>query len=82
MTDQNEADFNVDTKNVTAVDNDNAEVLKKKNQDLQGLLGKVIDLLKEKTNVCINLEKQNSALNLQVNNLNYLVNFYIIVNNF
>lgn len=65
MTEQKENDFNWDA-NITNQD-DSIDVLKKKNQDLQALLGKVIDLLKEKTNVCLNLEKQNSALNLQVN---------------
>lgn len=62
-TDEN---FQADAKNSIADQDDSVETLKQKNQDLQGLLSKVIDLLKEKTNVCINLEKQNSALNLQV----------------
>lgn len=67
MTDQNETNINTDEKNIKASQNDNVDILKKKNQDLQELLTKVMDLLKEKTNVCLNLEKQNSALNLQVN---------------
>lgn len=71
MTEQKENDFNWDA-NITNQD-DSIDVLKKKNQDLQALLGKVIDLLKEKTNVCLNLEKQNSALNLQVVSLKDIV---------
>lgn len=65
MTESN-SDFNIKVEDVVATENDSYEMIKKKNQDLKSLLEKVIDLLKEKTNVCVNLEKQNSALNLQV----------------
>uniref|UniRef100_A0A1B6KLF0 Uncharacterized protein n=1 Tax=Graphocephala atropunctata TaxID=36148 RepID=A0A1B6KLF0_9HEMI len=40
---------------------------------LQGLLGKVIELLKDKSAVCSNLEKQNTALMLQSNSLKDVV---------
>ncbi|XKL59196.1 hypothetical protein PGB90_000212 [Kerria lacca] len=73
MTDQNETNINTDEKNIKASQNDNVDILKKKNQDLQELLTKVMDLLKEKTNVCLNLEKQNSALNLQILSLKDIV---------
>lgn len=77
MTEQKENDFSWDANIIT--DQDSIDVLKKKNQDLQALLGKVIDLLKEKTNVCLNLEKQNSALNLQVNYIKYCSNYSLSV---
>lgn len=65
MTDQH-SDLAEEVVNVLSEQDDSAEALKKRNQTLQGLLSKIIDLLKEKTNVCLNLEKQNSALHLQV----------------
>ena len=65
MTDQH-PDLAKEVVNALSEQDDSAEALKKRNQTLQGLLSKVIDLLKEKTNVCLNLEKQNSALHLQV----------------
>lgn len=65
MTEQ-QPDLTKEVVSVLSEQDDSPEALKKRNQTLQGLLSKVIDLLKEKTNVCLNLEKQNSALSMQV----------------
>lgn len=66
MAEKSEPDLNINVENIVAAPDDSPDILRKKNKDLKGLLEKVIDLLKEKSNVCLNLEKQNSALNLQV----------------
>lgn len=66
MAENNELNLNINAEDIVATQDDNQDVVRKKNKDLKSLLEKVIDLLKEKTNVCLNLEKQNSALNLQV----------------
>jgi len=47
--------------------------LRSHSTQLQTLLGKVIELLKDKSSVCSNLEKQNTALMLQTNSLKDVV---------
>lgn len=66
MADQNESDLLAALEETKISENDSNELVKK-NQTLQELFRKAIDSLKEKNNVCLNLEKQNKALNLQVN---------------
>lgn len=66
MADQNESDL-LAALEATKISEDDSNELVKKNQTLQELFRKAIDSLKEKNNVCLNLEKQNKALNLQVN---------------
>ncbi|XP_065207438.1 uncharacterized protein LOC135836492 [Planococcus citri] len=73
MADKSEPELNINVENIVATPDDSPDVLRKKNKDLKGLLEKVIDLLKEKSNVCLNLEKQNSALNLQITSLKDIV---------
>lgn len=50
------------------------EDLKKRNQQLQGTLAKIIQILKEKQNASKNLEKQNEALQHQVDSLKDVIN--------
>lgn len=66
MADQNESDL-LAALEETKISEDDSNELVKKNQTLQELFRRAIDSLKEKNNVCLNLEKQNKALNLQVN---------------
>jgi len=53
--------------------NKTEQELRAHNVKLQGLLGRVIELLKEKSSLCTNLEKQNNALMIQTNSLKDVV---------